>query len=77
MQRVVAFFKWQEELWRSCVPPVATQLDPIHKGKAAYALHQADIRYRLRTHFAEKWSFYSAQLIQMEGHDAYEMVECH
>ena len=61
----------------SITTTVTTQLDLIHEGKAAYALRQADIRFRLHTHFAGKWNPYSAQLIQMEGHDAYKMVECH
>lgn len=79
MRRVVAFFRWQETQWRSRVAPTGAQPQPgpIQEGKAAYALRQADIRYRLHTHFDEKWRLWSPQLIQMEGRDAYEMVECH
>jgi hypothetical protein len=80
MRRIVAFFAWQENEWKSRTNSFPSKSNnALVEGKVAYALRQANIRSQMVENFKDQWNVVEIHLTTtiLDGRDPYIMVECH
>jgi hypothetical protein len=83
MRRILAFFIWQENEWRSRAKSIPSRSDNVvlAEGKVAYALRQANIRSQMVESFKAQWNVGQLEMrltaTILDGRDPYVMVECH
>jgi hypothetical protein len=82
MRRILAFFAWQENQWKSRIKTFPLRLDNIlDEGKVAYALRQANIQNQMLESFKAQWNVGQLEMrlttTFLDGKDPYVMVECH
>jgi hypothetical protein len=82
MRRIVAFFAWQENEWKSRIKSFQSGSDDVLlEGKVAYALRQENIRTQMVESFKAQWNVGQLEMrlttTILDGQDPYVMVECH
>ena len=82
MRRIVAFFAWQKNEWKSRIKSFQSGSDDVLlEGKVAYALRQANIRTQMVESFKAQWTVGQLEMrlttTILDGQDPYVMVECH
>jgi hypothetical protein len=82
MRRILAFFTWQENEWKSRANSFPSSSDIVLvEGKVAYALRQENIRTQMVESFKAQWNVGQLEMCLtttfLDGQDPYVMVECH
>jgi hypothetical protein len=82
MRRILAFFTWQENEWKSRANSFPSSSDIVLvEGKVAYALRQENIRTQMVESFKAQWNVGQLEMrlttTFLDGQDPYVMVECH